>query len=173
MLVTEKSLRKQNAALEIKLRNIRNRKRHYQKIRELTGAGYGWYENIPNEYRNTIYAKHRYVVEQYAKGNLSKEFLFQMKYMCHRLNRDKVTLQFFLACDGVIPCGNEVRLILEDPYNKIVTEPIPVKTDRICQMIGKMLIVKLCMYESKPEIEVKKIMTTNLPFREEQKHEKT
>lgn len=167
MLILEESLRRQNAALENKLKRIKKRKQHYQKIRELTGAGYGWYEEIPEEYKSTIYAKQRYVVEQHAKGNLSKEFFFQMRYMCHRLKRDRITIQFFLACSGIIPCEEGVRVILEDPYNKIVTEPLSMDINRINQMIGKMLIVKLCIYESKPEIEVQKIMATNLLFREE------
>lgn len=162
------ALERENRALK----NILNRRRreyaYIDRIRKLTGAGYGWYEEIPEEYEDTIYKKKRFLVEQYAKGNLSKEFFFQIKMIAARKNKNSIKLELFLCCCGILPKEGGICLILKDPYGKIITEPVPENTIKkdVSEIIGTMLLIKIRVRLDSDTYEPLECVYTGIPYRE-------
>lgn len=169
-----KRLQEENRYLEGKLKRVEKRHDHYLKVREMTGAGYGWYEELPEAYRDTVYAKKRYLVEQNAEGNLSKAFLFEMQYFGARYRKNVFKIKFFLVCHGIMPYEDGISFVFGDPYNRIVTEKIPYTREikrRMESMIGKMAAVIMSVNIKENTYKPLKIMITNYPLREEEKKE--
>lgn len=122
----------------------------HEACERYTGSPEGWYEYIPDSYKNTVYRTRRVEIEYLVSGNLSENILKAM-YITYFENPERSLLvRFVVHCDSVMPSPKGLCLIVSDPFGSIRLEPLestckPVNKDAIVNMIGKMLLIDVRM----------------------------
>lgn len=147
----KEQLTKKQVELEEELKRTRDKREFRLKIKEYTGTEYGYYEDIPPEADNTIYTRHRLLVEQYAQANMSPEHIAAMRDIAIKhiapikfIRSDVVTWRYVARLDSIIPTPEGTILTVSDPYGSITTKPSQkVSVEQIEPMIGKMIIISL------------------------------
>ena len=128
--------------------------RHY--LETVTCTPSGWYENMGEEYENTVYNKDRMEIESIVQGNLSELYLETMRKMTLKYNTDqkvnrRINPRMILHCDSVVKSKDGPCLILSDPCGYIKTAPVKnVPYDLACSWIGMVLVCSVsfdvCMF---------------------------
>ena len=112
-------------------------------VRRETGTDYGWYGGIPSGYEDTIYVKMRLYVEHMAKGNLSVELRESLSKLGKLFGKEKCSSKYILHCEAAIPEETGVKLVLSDPYERIIVEAPEISSDKTGMYVGRMLLVVL------------------------------
>lgn len=120
------------------------------------------YKEIPVSWENTVYKKMNCLVNAWAPYSLKPES-WDVNLGNESNEHLPNSYRYTLHCFGFKPTINGPILLLEDPYDTIVTEPIPTITnDDATSFVGKILFVYMTLYPNTKKGVVSFLVCTNL-----------
>lgn len=136
------------------LADVSQKEKLYPYIRNIDSSfvTYGsGYNSIPLDWKNTIFETHRAIINGISWITLEK--------LEERLKSSNSWNRTAVLCTMVIPFEDKYRLVLEDPYGKVISNPICIShadeyLDKLCTVVYNLVEVN--------EIYIRSIQSTNM-----------
>lgn len=120
------------------------------------------YKEIPASWANTVYNKMNCLVNAWAPYSLRADS-WDVDLGNERKEHLPDSYRYTLHCFGFKPTINGPILVLEDPYDTIITEPIPkISNEDAASFVGKILFVYMTLYPNEKKGIVSFLACTNL-----------